>query len=83
MFEILPRGRRPFRRRGYPTPTGPFADRDGEGTGTGETRIVARWSIVDFAPNTSFTTARVASRTGKTLTTVALRMVWEVDMTGR
>ena len=29
---------------------------------------VARWSIVDFAPNTSFATARVASRTGKTLT---------------
>jgi hypothetical protein len=31
-------------------------------------RAVARWSIVDFAPNTFFATARVASRTGKTLT---------------
>ena len=29
---------------------------------------VARWPIVDFTPNTSFATARVASRTGKTLT---------------
>ena len=44
---------------------------------------MARWSIVDFAPNTYFATARVASRTGKTLTTVAPRMVQEADMTGR
>jgi hypothetical protein len=51
--------------------------------GAGFTRAVARWSIDDFSPNTYFATARVASRTGKLLTTVAPRMGLEAIMTGR
>src|SRR5579864_1230254 len=47
----------------------------------GFARAVARWSIDDFAPNTYFATARVMDRTGKTLATVAPRMVQEAQMT--
>ena len=46
-------------------------------------RAIARWSIDDFAPNTYFATARIAARTGKTLTTVAPRMVEEAIIQGR
>ena len=46
-------------------------------------RAVARWSIDEFAPNTYFATARVVSRTGKNLTTVAPRMVHEANISGR
>lgn len=49
----------------------------------GFVRAVARWSIDDFAPNRYFATARVGARTGKTLTTVAPRMVDEANMSGR
>lgn len=49
----------------------------------GFARAIARWSIDDFAPNTYFATARVAARTGKTLVTVAPRMVQEAQMSGR
>lgn len=52
-------------------------------SGKGFARAVARWSIDDFAPNTYFATAKIQSRTGKTLTTVAPRMVQEAQMTGR
>lgn len=51
--------------------------------GAGFVRAVARWSIDDFAPNTYFATARVLSRTGKTMATVAPRMVAEGIMPGR
>jgi hypothetical protein len=40
-------------------------------------RAVASWSIDDPAPNTYFATARVDSRTGKTLVTVTPRMMKE------
>lgn len=56
----------------------PFGPKD-----AGFERAVARWSIDDFAPSTYFATARVLSRTGKTLTTVAPRMVAEAIITGR
>ncbi len=46
-------------------------------------RAVARWSIDDFAPNAYFATARVVTRTGKTLTTVTPRMVHEANISGR
>lgn len=46
-------------------------------------RAIARWSIDDYAPNTYFATARIAARTGKTLTTVAPRMVAEAIIQGR
>jgi hypothetical protein len=46
-------------------------------------RAVARWSIDDFAPNAYFATARVLTRTDKTLTTVAPRMVHEASISGR
>ena len=46
-------------------------------------RALASWSIDDFAPNTYFATARVTSRDGRTLATVAPRMVAEANMTGR
>jgi hypothetical protein len=39
--------------------------------------------LASDAPITDFATARVASRTGKTLTPVAPRMIQEADMTGR
>lgn len=46
-------------------------------------RAVARWSIDEFAPNAYFATARVSSRTGKTLATVAPRMLDEGMLSGR
>ncbi|HEV3166487.1 MAG TPA: sugar-binding protein [Isosphaeraceae bacterium] len=51
--------------------------------GKGFVRAVALWSIDDFAPNTYFATASIEARTGKTLCTVAPRMVHEANMTGR
>ncbi len=51
--------------------------------GRGFLRAVARWSIDDAAPNTYFATARIASRTGKTMATVAPRMVSEAQVSGR
>ena len=51
--------------------------------GAGFERAVARWSIDDYAPNTYFATARVLARTGKTMTTVAPRMVQEANISGR
>ena len=51
--------------------------------GKGFARAVATWPIDDFAPNTYFATARVSSRTGKPMLTVAPRMVHEANMTGR
>ncbi len=51
--------------------------------GLGFVRAVASWPIDDFPPNTYFATARVASRTGKPMTTVAPRMVEEAQMSGR
>lgn len=51
--------------------------------GLGFHRAVARWSIDDFAPNSYFITAVVASSTGKALVHVAPRMVHEAQMTGR
>jgi Carbohydrate family 9 binding domain-like len=51
--------------------------------GAGFARAVASWSIDDFAPNAYFATARLESRTGKLLTTVAPRMVQEAQMLGR
>jgi hypothetical protein len=51
--------------------------------GLGFLRAIARWPIDDFTPNTYFATARVKARTGKTLTTVAPRMVQEAQMSGR
>lgn len=50
---------------------------------SGFVRAIARWSIDDYAPNTYFATARIAARTGKTLATVAPRMVAEAIITGR
>jgi hypothetical protein len=46
-------------------------------------RATAQWSIDDFAPGAYFATARVASRTGKTMATVAPRMVAEAIISGR
>jgi Carbohydrate family 9 binding domain-like len=46
-------------------------------------RALAFWSIDDFAPNTYFATANVVAMTGKTLVTVAPRMVHEAQMSGR
>ena len=46
-------------------------------------RAEVRWSIDEFAPGTFFTTARVSSRTEKTLTTVAPKMVSEGVISGR
>jgi len=46
-------------------------------------RALASWSIDDFAPNTYFATAKVTSRDGRTLATVAPRMNAEANMTGR
>jgi len=46
-------------------------------------RAVSRWSIDDFAPNRYFVTARILSRTDKTLVTVAPRMVHEAIISGR
>ncbi|WP_435005732.1 sugar-binding protein [Tundrisphaera lichenicola] len=51
--------------------------------GAGFVRAVASWSIDDYAPNTYFATARVESKDGKTLTSVAPRMVQEAQMSGR
>lgn len=50
--------------------------------GQGFERAVARWSIDDFAPNSYFVTAKVSSRTEKTLTTVAPRLVEEAIVSG-
>jgi hypothetical protein len=49
----------------------------------GFARAEADWSIDDFAPNTYFATARIVARTGKTITTVAPRMVQEAIIQGR
>jgi hypothetical protein len=49
----------------------------------GFARGVARWSIDEFAPNTYFATVRLTARTGKTLVTVAPRLVEEANMSGR
>jgi hypothetical protein len=46
-------------------------------------RAVAWWSIDEFAPNSFLASARVLSRTGKPLTTVAPRLVEEAQMSGR
>ena len=46
-------------------------------------RARASWSIDDFAPGTYFATARLASRTGKPIATVAPRMVAEAIISGR
>jgi hypothetical protein len=46
-------------------------------------RAVATWSIDEHAPNTYFATARVDSRTGKTLVRVTPRMIQEAQMSGR
>jgi hypothetical protein len=46
-------------------------------------RAVALWSIDEFAPNTYFATANVDAMTGKTLVSVAPRMVHEAQMSGR
>jgi hypothetical protein len=51
--------------------------------GLGFVRAVASWSIDDFAPNTYFATARVTSKAGKPMVTVAPRMVEEAQMSGR
>lgn len=51
--------------------------------GLGFVRAVASWPIDDFAPNTYFATARVTSRTGQALTTVAPRLVEEAQVSGR
>lgn len=51
--------------------------------GLGFGRAVASWSIDDFAPGTYFVTARIVARTGKTLVTVAPRMVDEGIISGR
>jgi hypothetical protein len=49
----------------------------------GFARAVASWSIDDFPPNTFLLTARVASKSGQTMTTVAPRLVQEAQMSGR
>ena len=51
--------------------------------GKGFTRAVARWSIDTSAPNAYCATGRVADTSGKTLATVAPRLVQEAQMTGR
>ncbi|MCA1685698.1 MAG: hypothetical protein LC745_06865 [Planctomycetia bacterium] len=51
--------------------------------GLGFERAAASWSVDDFAPGAYFITARVVSRGGKTMTTVAPRMVDEAIVTGR
>jgi hypothetical protein len=51
--------------------------------GLGFVRALASWPIDEMAPNTYFATARVTSRSGQTLTTVAPRMVQEAQMSGR
>ncbi len=61
-----------------PAPIQPFGPE-----GKDFARAVARWSIDDFAPNTYFATAKVHSRTGKTLVTVTPRMVHEAILSGR
>ena len=51
--------------------------------GLGFVRAVARWSVDDFAPGTYLTSARVATRTGKALVSVAPRLVAEGIISGR
>jgi hypothetical protein len=51
--------------------------------GKGFMRAVAHWSIDAFAPGTYFATARVESKAGRVLATVAPRLVHEAQMTGR
>ena len=46
-------------------------------------RALAGWSIDDQAPGAYFATAQVTSKGGKTLATVAPRMVHEANMLGR
>jgi hypothetical protein len=46
-------------------------------------RAIAFWSIDEFAPGTYFATAEVVARTGKTMASVAPRMVHEANMSGR
>jgi hypothetical protein len=61
-----------------PAPVAPFGP-----SGLPFARARATWSIDDHAPGAYFATARVVSRTGKTLTTVAPRMVSEAMISGR
>lgn len=61
-----------------PAPVVPFGPK-----GLGFARAEAHWSIDDFPPGTFFVTARVTSRTGKPLTTVAPRLVSEGVISGR
>ncbi|MBX6312479.1 MAG: hypothetical protein IRY99_06100 [Isosphaeraceae bacterium] len=61
-----------------PAPIASFGPED-----LGFRRALARWSIDDFAPNTYFATARVRSKSGETLATVAPRMLQEAQMSGR
>ena len=56
----------------------PFGPKD-----WGFLRAVAQWSIDDFAPGAYFASAKVSTRTGKTLTTVTPRMVSEANISGR
>ncbi len=51
--------------------------------GLGFARAVAHWSVDDYAPGAYFATARVKSRTDKTLATVAPRLVSEGIISGR
>jgi hypothetical protein len=52
-------------------------------SGLGFARSVAHWSVDDYAPGAYFVTARVVTRTGKTLTTVAPRLLSEAIVSGR
>ena len=51
--------------------------------GSGFARAVASWPIDRMAPWTYFATASIKSKSGKTLATVAPRMVLEGDISGR
>ncbi len=64
--------------RTVPAAVEPFGPR-----GSGFARAVASWSVDDFAPNAYFATARVESKSGEALATVAPRMVQEAQMSGR
>jgi len=61
-----------------PAPIENFGPKD-----LGFLRAVASWSIDEAAPNTYFATARVDSRTGKTLVRVTPRMIEEGQTSGR
>jgi hypothetical protein len=51
--------------------------------GLGFARAEARWSVDDYAPGSYLATARITARTGKTIATVAPRMVQEAMISGR